>query len=179
MRIANQGLVVYEHHNVFPEYFFISVPLFNDVVNSELTEWLYVMKHSDIGKDFKSPYMQKVAERLSVLKMDTEERNAYFHYLKEAVQAQDTLTSAKLEGEQIGIEKGKVEGEKIGIEKGKIEGKIEGEKIGIEKGEKIGIEKEKMQIAQNMLQLGLPLDTIAAVTGLSVEVIQGLPGNCS
>jgi predicted transposase YdaD len=179
MRIANQGLVVYEHHNVFPEYFFISVPLFNDVVNSELTEWLYVMKHSDIREDFKSPYMKKVAERLSVLKMDTEERNAYFHYLKEAVQAQDTLTSAKLEGEQVGREKGKIEGEKIGIEKGKIEGKIEGEKIGIEKGEKIGIEKEKMQIAQNMLQLGLPLDTIAAVTGLSVEVIQGLAGDCS
>ncbi len=106
--------------------------------------------------------MKKVADRLSILKMDTAERNAYFHYLKEAVQAQDTLTSAKLEGERIGIEKG----EKIGIEKGKVE------------GEKIGIEKEKMQIAQNMLQLGLPLDTIAAVTGLSVEVIQSLPGDC-
>ncbi len=155
MRIANQGLVTYEQHNIFTEYFFISVPLFNDVVNSEMTEWLYVMKHSDIREDFKSPYMKKVAERLSVLKMSTEERNAYFHYLKEAVQAQDTLTAAKLEGEQIGREKGKIEGEKIGREKGKLEGKLE----------------ESITIARNMLQKGLDINLIVEITGLSrVEV---------
>ncbi|WP_339043805.1 PD-(D/E)XK nuclease family transposase [Cardinium endosymbiont of Tipula unca] len=119
MRIANQGFVVYEHHNVFPEYFFISVLSFNGVINNELDEWLYVMKHSDTREDFKSLYMKKVAERLSILKMSTEERNAYYYYVKEAMQAQDMLTAAKIQGKEEGREEGKIQGEKIGIEKGK------------------------------------------------------------
>ena len=103
IRIANQGLVMFDTPNLFPEYFFISVPMFNDVISQEIDEWLYVMKHSDTRQDFKSPYMKKVAERLSVLKMSNEERNNYYHYLKEAVHSQDVLTAA--------LEKGRAEGE--------------------------------------------------------------------
>ncbi|CAN0587439.1 unnamed protein product [Ectocarpus sp. 12 AP-2014] len=106
MRIANQGLVMFEHHNIFPEYFFISVPLFNDVINQEIDEWLYVMKHSDTRADFKSPYMSKVQEKLNVLKMSLEERNDYYSYLKEAVHSQDVLSSAEAKGEA----RGKAEG---------------------------------------------------------------------
>ena len=71
--IANEGLVIFNTPNVFPEYFFISVPMFDDVINSEIDEWLYVMKHSEIRQGFKSPYMTKVAERLSVIKMSSED----------------------------------------------------------------------------------------------------------
>lgn len=106
VRIANQGLVMFENHNIFPEYFFISVPLFNDIINQEIDEWLYVMKHSEVKGDFKSPYMTKVAERMNVLKMNDEERNEYIHYLKQAVHSQDTLSAAEAKGEARGIEKG-------------------------------------------------------------------------
>ncbi|TDG95653.1 PD-(D/E)XK nuclease family transposase [Cardinium endosymbiont of Culicoides punctatus] len=186
MRIVNQGLIAYEHHNVFPEYFFISVPSFNNVIHNEIDEWLYFMKHSDVGQDFKSPYMQKVADRLNVLKMDTAERNNYYYYVKKAIEADDTLSSAKIEGERVGIEKG----EKIGIEKGKQEGekiglekgKQEGEKIGLEKGkqegEKIGLEKGKQAAlhatALKMLTLGMDIDTIASITMLSKEEIYAI-----
>jgi predicted transposase/invertase (TIGR01784 family) len=106
VRIANQGLVMFDNPNVFPEYFFIWVPLFNDVINQEIDEWLYVMKHSDTRADFKSPYIAKVAERLSVLKMTTAERNTYFNYLKEAVHSQDVLVAAEEKGAAAEREKG-------------------------------------------------------------------------
>ncbi len=37
--------------------------------------------------------------------MSEEERNTYYYYLKEAMQAQDTLTAAKIEGKIEGVEK--------------------------------------------------------------------------
>jgi predicted transposase/invertase (TIGR01784 family) len=80
--------------------------MFDDVINSEIDEWLYVMKHSEIRKGFKSPYMTKVAERLSVIKMSSEERNEYIYYQKQSVHSQDILNAAKVEGEA----KGRAEG---------------------------------------------------------------------
>lgn len=103
--IANEGLVIFNTPNVFPEYFFISVPMFDDVINSEIDEWLYVMKHSEIKQGFKSPYMAKVAERLSVIKMSSEERNEYIYYQKQSVHSQDILNAARAEGEAKGIKK--------------------------------------------------------------------------
>lgn len=103
--IANEGLVIFNTPNVFPEYFFISVPMFDDVINSEIDEWLYVMKHSEIKQGFKSPYMAKVAERLSVIKMSNEERNEYIYYQKQSVHSQDILNAARAEGEAKGVKK--------------------------------------------------------------------------
>lgn len=107
--IANEGLVIFNTPNVFPEYFFISVPMFDDVINSEIDEWLYVMKHSEIRKGFKSPYMTKVAERLSVIKMSSEERNEYIYYQKQSVHSQDILSAAEAKGEAKGKAEGKAE----------------------------------------------------------------------
>ena len=100
--IANEGLVIFNTPNIFPEYFFISVPMFDDVINSEIDEWLYVMKHSEIKQGFKSPYMTKVAERLSVIKMSSEERNEYIYYQKQSVHSQDILSAAEAKGEAKG-----------------------------------------------------------------------------
>ena len=151
IRVANQGLVIFDTPNLFPEYFFLSVPMFNDVISQEIDEWLYVMKHSETKKDFKSPYMQKVEERLSVLKMSNEERKIYYHYLKEAVHSQDILTAA--------LEKGRAEGIAKGEAKGKVEGKVEGKAEG------------KVEVATNMLKAKLEDSLIASVTGLSIDEI--------
>jgi len=107
--IANEGLVIFNTPNVFPEYFFISVPMFDDIINSEIDEWLYVMKHSEIKQSFKSPYMAKVAERLAVIKMSAEERNEYIYYQKQSVHSQDILQAAETKGRAEGRFKEKVE----------------------------------------------------------------------
>jgi hypothetical protein len=83
--------------------------MFDDVINSEIDEWLYVMKHSEIKQGFKSPYMTKVAERLSVIKMSSEERNEYIYYQKQSVHSQDILSAAEAKGEAKGKAEGKAE----------------------------------------------------------------------
>ena len=92
----------FDAHNIFPEYFLISIPLFDDVIKQEMDEWLYLMKHSEVKESFKSPYMQKVAERLSILKMTNKERETYDTYLMDSMKGRDYLISAE--------EKGKAEG---------------------------------------------------------------------
>ena len=79
--------------------------MFDDVIHGEIDEWLYVMKHSETKKGFKSPYMKKVEERLAVIKMSNSERNEYIYYQKESVHSQDVLTAAEAKGEARAVEK--------------------------------------------------------------------------
>ena len=48
--------------------------------------------------------------------------------------------------------------------------KIEGEKIGVEKGER----RKAIEMARNALALGLPIEQIAKISGLSSEEIEQL-----
>ena len=84
--------------NILPEYFFISVPLFNDRLEKEIDDWLYVMKHDNVPKNFHSPYMQKVADKLNILKMTPAERNAYYAYMKQVYTDMDSIETALARG---------------------------------------------------------------------------------
>ncbi len=92
----------FDSYNIFPEYFFISVPLFNDIITKEIDEWLYVIKHSEVKEDFKSPYMQKIAQKLSILKMSDSERNDYFRYMKDVNTKQTSNEAAMKQGQEEG-----------------------------------------------------------------------------
>ena len=146
LHLADMGMRFFDSHNIFPEYFIISVPLFNDVIQSEMDEWLYMMKHSEVKEDFKSPYMKKVAQRLSILKMNQTERNIYRTYRNESLKERDYIVSAEEKGRDEGIEIGKAEG--------KIEGKIE--------------------VAKNLLLQNIDINVVASATGLSIEQIKKL-----
>ncbi|MFU7500715.1 MULTISPECIES: Rpn family recombination-promoting nuclease/putative transposase [unclassified Candidatus Tisiphia] len=98
LHLADMGCRFFDVHNVFPEYFVISVPLFDGIIKDELDEWLYFAKHSEVKDDFKSPYMKKVAERLSVLKMTPEERQHYQNYVNESLKERDYIVAARTEG---------------------------------------------------------------------------------
>ena len=100
--IINQGNIRFQNKNIFPEYLFISVPAFNDIIRKEVDEWLYMLKNSDTKEDFKSPYMTKIKERLSVIKMSAKERSEYYKYLKDVIHAEDVLAAATSKGEAKG-----------------------------------------------------------------------------
>ena len=108
LHIADLGMRFFDSHNVFPEYFVISVSLFNDVIKSEMDEWLYVMKHSKVKEGFKSPYMKKVAERLNILKMTPEEKKIYQAYRNESLKERDYILSAEEKGKEEGREEEKI-----------------------------------------------------------------------
>ena len=89
------------------EYFYISIPQFNDRLEKEIDDWLHVMKYDEIPKNYHSPYMVQVAEKLSILKMTPEERANYSYYQKKLYSDRDELAAAEARG----IEKGREEGE--------------------------------------------------------------------
>ena len=92
--------------NILPEYFYISVPLFNDRLEKEIDDWLHVMKYDEVPKNYHSPYMVQVSEKLSILKMTPEERARYSYYQKKLHNDRDELQASEARG----IEKGKAEG---------------------------------------------------------------------
>lgn len=137
LHIADMGGRIFDAYNVFPEYFVISIPKFDDVIKDELDEWLYVVKHSEVKEDFKSPYMKKVADRLNILKMTPNERAAYQEYMNESLKNRDYLASAEEKGE----EKGKGELIKVMLKKGNSIEKIsELTDVSIEEIEKLKAE---------------------------------------
>ncbi|SHH06646.1 conserved hypothetical protein (putative transposase or invertase), partial [Thermosyntropha lipolytica DSM 11003] len=73
-----------------------------------------------------------------------------------------------------GIEEGIRKGIEQGIAKGIEQGIAKGIEQGIAKGIEQGIEKGKEEAALNALQKGLDIETIAEITGLSVERIEEL-----
>ena len=102
MKIAD-GSQLYKAENILPEYFFIFIPAFNDRIEKEIDDWLYVMKNSEVPKVFYSKYMEKVAKKLSILKMTEEERIAYNAFVKERRDHEDSHFFAREEGREEGI----------------------------------------------------------------------------
>jgi len=116
---------VFDATDILPEYFFISVPGFNDRLEKEIDDWLYVMKHDNVPDIFHSPYMTQVAEKLSILKMSEEERADYTYYMKKLYNDRDELQAAETRGLEKGKAEGRVEGRVEGLAEGKREVAIE------------------------------------------------------
>jgi predicted transposase/invertase (TIGR01784 family) len=132
--------------NIFPEYIFIAIPDFDDDIQEELDEWLYVLKHAEVREDFKSDIMRRVADKLNVLHMTKEERDGWINYNKSI----ETFKDATALQYDLGKKEGKTEG--------KIEGIIEGKK----------------DIVREMLKMRIDLETISKATKLSLSEIKSL-----
>jgi predicted transposase/invertase (TIGR01784 family) len=66
------------------------------------------MKYDHIPETFHSPYMQRVADKLSILKMTPAERDSYAYYLKQIYNDRDEFHAAVVRG----LEKGREEEKK-------------------------------------------------------------------
>ena len=104
IHLADMSMREFDAHNVFPEFFLISVPIFDDVIKQEIDEWLYLLKHSEVKEGFKSPYMKKVSERLNILKMTPKERAVYNEYMNKSLKERDYIVSAEEKGKVTGKE---------------------------------------------------------------------------
>ena len=80
------------------------------------------------------------------------------------------LAEGKAEGLAEGIAKGKVEG----LSEGMIKGKAEGLAEGIEKGLAQGIKENQLSTTRKMLQLGMSIEEISEITGLTKEEVDNL-----
>jgi predicted transposase/invertase (TIGR01784 family) len=132
--------------DVFPEYYLINVERFKDVIASDLDEWIYLLKHSALRADFHSKNIDRAREKLKLLQMKPEERKPYEDYIKNTVIEKDVIETARNEGRQKGLQEGRQEGEN----------------------------NAKLAFAQKLLAQSMAIESIATLTGLTVEVIKSV-----
>ena len=132
--------------NVFPEYFLLRVNQFNTVAKTPIEDWMAYLKDGSISEDTQTPGLQEAREKLDYMRMTREERRAYEEYMVSVHAAKDVYETAVAEGMAEGMAKGIKQGMAKGI----------------------------LQIARNMKEEGIPLSTIAKLTGLSVEELEKL-----
>jgi len=125
--------------NVYPEYYLIKIRNFNDKAKDSLDEWINFLKNEEIPENPKAKGLVKAKETLDYLKMDDRERAEYERYQKSLHDQASAYESTYLIG------------------------KIEGHKEGHQKG----IKEEKINIAKNLLNAKVDIQTIKLTTGLT------------
>lgn len=129
-------------------------------IKSSLDIWAaFLTRHDLLNREhlpaaLENAELKKALNVLDVMNFSAEERQAYEGQLKWLRIEANTLKKYEA--------KGFVEGEAIGVKKGQV--------MGIE----IGMEKEKILIAENMLSEGLDESFVAKITGLALEIIKKL-----
>ncbi len=88
--------------DVFPEYYLIPLKRFADTVEDDLDEWLYAFKHTEVPDEFRSFNIDALREKLTPLKMDTEERRRYEAHMRAKASAEDMLSTVRAEGLALG-----------------------------------------------------------------------------
>ncbi len=80
--------------DIFPEYFLIRVNEFNKVATTPLEEWLDYLKNQHIRPDTTTPGLQEARQRLEVMTMKPEERQAYERHLQNLMLEKDAIQTA-------------------------------------------------------------------------------------
>ena len=157
----------YNQIEIFPEYYLIQVNKYQNIVKKAIDEWIYWFKNERVKEDSHSKNIEKVSQKLDVLKMSPEERKKYNNYLEKLASEHDMVETSKREG----IEETEAKLlPKIEAEREKA--KAEREKAKAER-EKVKAEREKLKrTIRNMKAKGMDNKTIAEITGLPENEIE-------
>jgi predicted transposase/invertase (TIGR01784 family) len=139
--------------DIYPEYYLIHVERFQDVIGSDLDEWIYMLKHSAVPANFKAKNIDIARKKLALMGMSQEERQTYERYVMAMVENQSVLEAARSEGEQRGLQKGLQKGRDEGLQKGRDEGEA----------------NARLEMAKKMQESGMDIETIASLTGLNPD----------
>ena len=150
-------------------FLYLEMPKFTkkeDELETMFDKWLFVLHN--LSRLMKRPaalqerIFTRLFEQAEIARYTPEERQDYEDSLKVYRDMKNVLDTAELRG----LEKGRKEGRK----EGRREGRKEGRKEGIEQG----TFEERRKNAKAMKSLGLPLETIVKVTGMSADDIAKL-----
>ena len=132
--------------DLFPEYFLLKVNDFDKVATTPLDEWIAFLKTGEIASDATAPGLSEARKCLAFDKLSDEEKKAYKQHMDNLVYQKYTLETSYDDGRQDGMKEGLQQGEA----------------------------QKAIQIAQNLLSLHVPMETIMQATGLSQEAIEKL-----
>ncbi len=140
-------------------YIYLEIPKFDKALQdleNDFERWLYAFKNLhrllDKPQELQDGVFLRLMELAEIACLSKKEQSLYQESLKDYWDLDNSLDSAFQKGEESGLEKG----EQIGLEKGKEQGILEG----------------KIETARNMLSKGFEAETIAEITGLSIEKVQ-------
>ena len=119
----------------------------------------YISLLTDFGFD-------RLFEEAEIAKFTPQEMREYEFSKMAYRDIKNSVDTAKREGIAEGMEKGMKEGMELGMAKGKQEGLAEG----MEKG----MNQKALEIAENMLAMGLSAEQVAKATQLPLEIIKNL-----
>ncbi|MDR2626525.1 MAG: Rpn family recombination-promoting nuclease/putative transposase [Dysgonamonadaceae bacterium] len=153
--------------DLFPEYYVLRIDEFNKKAVTPLDEWISFLKTGEIPENVKAKGLIEARERLQKDRLDKSERAAYDAHMESLRYQKSVIKTSLIEG----TAKGRAEGRKEGRAEGRAEGRKEGEAIGLEKGEAIGLEKGKLEVVIASNKAGLPIETIADITGLTTDKV--------
>lgn len=112
----------------------------------------------------RDPILQKAINKWERMSQDSSFRQAYDAREKVLMDEAAKFAHAEKEGMKRGLEKGLEKGMEKGLEKG------------LEKGRKEGVQQGKIQMIKSMHDLGIPLETIAKASKLSVHEVELILG---
>jgi predicted transposase/invertase (TIGR01784 family) len=174
------------HHNIEKEtqvsylddlnYVFIELPKFNkkqEELETIEDYWIFTLKEGYHLTEIPEHAPEEVKRAYGILEKHTwtrAERLAYEQAKIALMDDEEAIRTAKIEGEQIGLEKG----EQIGLEKGEQIGLEKGEQIGLEKGERRGFDKKAREVAKEMIIDGITMEKVSKLTKLSMDILAEL-----
>jgi len=152
-------------------FIYLEMPKFNktiDELKTRFEKWLFVLRNLNnldrLPDKLRERIFEKLFETAEIAKFTPDQVMFYEDSLKYYRDLKNVLDTAKDEGYELGMEVGIEKGIEVGIEKG-----IE---VGIEKGIEVGIEKGIEKVARNAIKMGISIDEIVELTGLSADQIK-------
>ena len=153
---------------------YLQLPLFDKHTEAECMDifdcWIYIMKNMNMFEQMpfseKYPVFRKLAEIGDLRKLSREELELYDEDIKNM---RDIYATRKFD-EKRGMEKGRAEGMAEGMVKGMAKGIAKGMAKGIAKGEL----SKGLEVARNLLAMGMSWTQIIQATGLTEDQLKQL-----
>ena len=165
-----------EDHHVFYDkltFIYLEIPKFNKTEN-ELTsmfdKWMFVLRNLsrllNRPEALQERVFKKLFDQAEIAQYSPKEQREYAESIKNYWDYFSTMETAHNKGISEGFEQGHAKGLEEGIEQGHAKGLEEG----IEQGSK----KIRYELARKMKADGVPFDTIAKYTGMTISEVEDI-----
>ena len=156
---------------------YLQLPYFEkqaDECENDFERWIYVLKNMEALNRMpfaaKDSVFAKIAQIADISALSKEERMKYDEGIRKY---RDTICVMDYAIES-GLKKGFDKGMKQGIEQGMKQGMQQGMQRGIEQGRAEGEKQGRYEVAQKLLAMGLPIESVLQATGLSKDDVKQL-----
>jgi predicted transposase/invertase (TIGR01784 family) len=164
LQLNQQQQALYQCDSIpelYPEYYLIELRNFNDIAKNTLDEWIYFLKNEQVEQHFTAKGLKQAKQTLDVIKMSDSERISYEQHQQQLHHEASLYESTYV----------------LGHLEGKVEGKAEGKAEGLAQGRAEADQAAKaalLNTARNMKNMGMSVEDIMTVTGLSETVLSSI-----